>query len=228
MSSTTPPQRSAYRALFFLLPLDRLAVMILGFFVAATINVPIIAIPAGLAALVASGLTALWVFRSLGTWLELLGLVRRGTPDRLLRAAAEVIESWPTLIETCRWVPNGILGSRLPLVVRIAGQLTGNDTASGPRIVRLEEHPAGWVTIVSLTPSCGASDIANATETIADLWSAQRVEVTRPGPGLASILAVVRDPLSGTQRAFTDVNSRKPDVSASDFMDERGATDETR
>lgn len=228
MSSTTPAQRSAYRALFFLLPLDRLAVMILGLFVAATINVPIVSIPAGIAALVASGLTALWAFRSAGTWLELFGLVRRGTPAPMLRAAAAVIESWPTLVETCRWIPNDVLGSRLPLVVRLAGQLTGNDTASGPRVVRLEEHPAGWVTIVSLTPSCGASDIASATETIADLWGAQRVEVTRPGPGLAAILAVVRDPLSGTRRAFTDVNSRKPDVSASDFVDEGGATDETR
>lgn len=53
------------------------------------------------------------------------------------------------------------------------------------------------------------------------------MEVTRPGPELAWILAVVRDPLSGALHAFTDVNSRKPDVSASDFVDEGGATDET-
>lgn len=228
MSSTTSTQHSGYRALLFLLPLDRIAVMILGLFLAATINVPIVAIPVSIVALIAASLTALWAFRSLGTWLTLFGLVRRGTPGSLLRAAAAVIESWPTLVETCRWIPNDLLGSRLPLVVRMAGLLTGNDSANGPRVVRLEEHPAGWVTIVGLTPNCGATDIERASETIADLWGAQRVEVTRPGPGLAAILAVVRDPLAGTQRAFTDMKTQKPDVSASDFIEGKGWADETQ
>lgn len=185
MSSTTSTQHSGYRALLFLLPLDRIAVMILGLFLAATINVPIVAIPVSIVALIAASLTALWAFRSLGTWLTLFGLVRRGTPGSLLRAAAAVIESWPTLVETCRWIPNDLLGSRLPLVVRMAGLLTGNDSANGPRVVRLEEHPAGWVTIVGLTPNCGATDIERASETIADLWgrTARRSHSARPRAG---------------------------------------------
>ncbi|MBP2437246.1 hypothetical protein [Microbacterium amylolyticum] len=212
------------RQLIYLLPLDRLAVLVGCLFLSSIVGVRFFSVIFGIAAFAAAALVVIWAWRRGSTWLKLAVLVGNGTPGSLLSISAKVLETWPTLVESCGWMPRDALGLRVPYVVRAAERATGNGSPSGPRIIRLEPHPAGWGATVRLTPTCGTTQIEKAKETIADVWGADRVEVSRARPGEAMIVAHIRDPLAGVQRAFTDVPDAAAQVTADDFLGKGGGS----
>ncbi|GAA2843246.1 hypothetical protein FB468_0635 [Leucobacter komagatae] len=160
----------------------------------------------------------IWVIRSARRWLRMMRLAVAGTPAVLLPAGAVMLDAWPVLVDVCGWVPRTALGQKPPLALKLWGLVSGNTTDLGPRILRIENAPAGPVAIVGLTPRITAEHIAAHSERIADMWGAQAVEVTRTRPNEVAILARVRDPLEGTTTGFIGAPPAPPTVTAADFL----------
>ncbi|MFV0433358.1 MAG: hypothetical protein ACK5LO_05195 [Leucobacter sp.] len=163
--------------------------------------------------------TAVWIIRHSRRWLAMLRLAIKGTSADALEAAAIMVQEWPTLVHANGWVSKNALGQPPSLMAKLVGAITGNRAAVGPQIVSVRNAPAGPVAVVQLTPVCGAERIAAASESIADVWGAQSVEVVRPRAGIAEIRTRVRDPLAGTRKAFSGESApRATDVSPDDFL----------
>lgn len=207
--------KSAVPAVFGLLPWIPLC----GLFLLAPIlmffNIPGWS---GIATFVSVVWLIIWAIRSAPRWVRMMRLALAGTPADMLPAAAIMTEAWPVLIDVCGWVPRTALGQKPPLALKLWGLVSGNTTDLGPRILRIENAPAGPVAIVGLTPRITAEHIAAHSERIADMWGAQSVEVTRTRPNEVAILARVRDPLEGTSTGFTSAPPAPPTVTAADFL----------
>ncbi len=146
--------------------------------------------------------SVIWIIRNSKRWVQMLRLAATGTPAIMLETAALILDTWPTLISANNWVSRSALGHEPTLNAKIWGMLTGNNSALGPQIARVEEAPAGAAVFVKLTPVCGAERIAAAAASIADTWGAQSVEVTRPQPAVARLLVRTRDPLAGASPTY--------------------------
>lgn len=160
----------------------------------------------------------IWTIRSARRWVRMLRLAVAGTPAEMLPASAAMIEAWPVLVDVCGWVPRTALGQKPPLAMKVWGLVSGNSTDLGPRIRRIENAPAGPVAIIQLTPRVTADHIAAHSDRIANMWGAERVEVSRTRPGEVAILARIRDPLEGSSAGFTNAPPAPPAVSAEDFL----------
>lgn len=164
------------------------------------------------------GWLIIWTIRSGRRWVRMARLAAGGTPADMLPAAAIMTEAWPVLIDVCGWVPRTALGQKPPLAMKLWGLISGNTTDLGPRILRIENAPAGPLAIVGLTPRITAEHVAAHSERIADMWGAQSVAVTRTRPNEVSILARVRDPLEGMSAGFNNAPPASPSVTAADFL----------
>ena len=165
----------------------------------------------------------IWVVRNAKRWLKMLQLAATGTPAPMLETAAVILETWPTLVTANGWVSRSALGHEPGLNMKIWGLITGNRSALGPRIARVEEAPAGVAVFVTLTPVCGADRLAAAAPSIADMWGAQSVEVTRPQPAVARLLVRTRDPLAGQSPQYAPQSQNPfapppPPPTADDFL----------
>ena len=160
-----------------------------------------------------------WAVRNAARWLRMCKLAFGGTPAELLPAGAVMLDAWPVLIDVCGWVPRTALGQKPPLAQKIWGAIAGDRSSLGPRILRIENAPAGPVAIVALTPRLTAEHIAAQSSRIADSWGADSVEVTRTRPNEVAILARVRDPLEGSSSTYKSrTDNAMPDVRPEDFL----------
>lgn len=176
--------------------------------------------PSGVVVFVSIVWLIIWALRSARRWVRMIKLAIAGTPADMLPAAAIMTEAWPVLIDVCGWVPRSALGQKPPLALKLWGLVSGNSTDLGPRILRIENAPAGPVAVVGLTPRITAEHIAAHSERIADMWGAQSVEVTRTRPNEVAILARVRDPLDGPRTSYgsNSTPTQAPVITPEDFM----------
>ena len=165
----------------------------------------------------------IWTIRNAKRWVKMLQLAATGTPANMLDTAATILETWPTLVTANGWISRTALGHEPGLNMKIWGLITGNRSALGPQIARVEEAPAGAAVFVTLTPVCGADRLAAAAPSIADIWGAQSVEVTRPQPAVARLLVRTRDPLAGNSPQYAPQSQNPfapppPPPTADDFL----------